>query len=177
MTTTPLTPAQHAILAKAIHTSGGKIDWFPDHIKGGARKKVLEGLFKRALITPDDDGWCIAAEGFDALGMARPAPTTASQAPQQPMPASQDEAALEADVAATEATFTRSVERTQRAPRPNTKTSRLLALLEGEGVGMDELCAASGWQPHSVRGFLANLRKTLPAICRRVKRGGAAPSS
>jgi uncharacterized protein YukJ len=29
------------------HTSG-KIDWFPDNIKGGARKKVLDGLFNRA---------------------------------------------------------------------------------------------------------------------------------
>ena len=43
---TTLTPAQHAILAKAINTSGGKIDWFPDNIKGGARKKVLDGFSK-----------------------------------------------------------------------------------------------------------------------------------
>lgn len=28
MSTTQLTPAQHAILAKAINTSGGKIEWF-----------------------------------------------------------------------------------------------------------------------------------------------------
>ena len=53
MTTTNLTPAQHAILAKAINTSSGKIDWFPDNIKGGARKKVLDGMFNRALITND----------------------------------------------------------------------------------------------------------------------------
>jgi hypothetical protein len=52
MTTTQLTPAQHAILANAIEHTGGKIDWFPDNIKGGARKKVLDGLFNRALITP-----------------------------------------------------------------------------------------------------------------------------
>ena len=38
MATIPLTPAQHAILAKAINSSAGKIDWFPDNIKGGARK-------------------------------------------------------------------------------------------------------------------------------------------
>ena len=72
MSTTNLTPAQHAILAKAINTSAGKIEWFPDHIKGGARKKVLDGLFNRALITPDGDGWRVAAEGYDALGMPRP---------------------------------------------------------------------------------------------------------
>ena len=75
MTTTQLTPAQHAILAKAINTGGGKIEWFPDHIKGGARTKVLQGMFNRALITPDSQdgkGWRVAAEGYDALGMPRP---------------------------------------------------------------------------------------------------------
>ena len=51
MTTTQLTVTQHAVLAHAIHHSDGKLDWFPDNIKGGARKKVLDGLFNRALIT------------------------------------------------------------------------------------------------------------------------------
>lgn len=73
MTTTQLTPAQHAILAHAVEHTSGKIDWFPDNIKGGARKKVLDGMFNRALITPDGEGWCVAAEGYDALGMKRPA--------------------------------------------------------------------------------------------------------
>jgi len=53
MSTTQLTPAQHAILAYALERTNGKIDWFPDNIKGGARKKVLDGLFNRALITTD----------------------------------------------------------------------------------------------------------------------------
>ena len=44
MTTTQLTPAQQAILAHAVEHTSGKIDWFPDNIKGGARKKVLDGL-------------------------------------------------------------------------------------------------------------------------------------
>ena len=69
MTSTQLTPAQHAILAKAINTSDGKIDWFPDNIKGGARKKVLDGMFNRALITTDGTDWFVSAEGYDALGM------------------------------------------------------------------------------------------------------------
>ena len=37
--TTQLSPAQHAILAHAINHTSGQIDWFPDNIKGGARKK------------------------------------------------------------------------------------------------------------------------------------------
>ena len=119
MTTTQLTPAQHAILAKAINTSGGKIEWFPDNIKGGARKKVLDGLFNRALITPDGEGWCVAAEGYDALGMKRPHinPSTfeakldaiianaeaAQDAPDATAAPQTTDAELEADVAACEA--------------------------------------------------------------------------
>ena len=72
MTTNQLTPAQHAILAYALEHTGGKIEWFPDNIKGGARKKVLDGMFNRALITPDGESWCVAADGYDALGMPRP---------------------------------------------------------------------------------------------------------
>ena len=72
MTTTQLTPAQHAILAHAVEHTSGKIDWFPDNIKGGARKKVLDGLFNRALITTDGTDWFVAAEGYDALGIPRP---------------------------------------------------------------------------------------------------------
>ena len=41
MTTSQLTPTQHAILAHAIEHTDGQIEWFPDNIKGGARKKVL----------------------------------------------------------------------------------------------------------------------------------------
>ena len=43
MTTTNLTPAQHAILAKRHQHSGGKIDWFPDNIKGGAARRCSTG--------------------------------------------------------------------------------------------------------------------------------------
>ena len=74
MTTIQLTPAQHAILAYAIEHTDGKIEWFPDNIKGGARTKVLEGLFNKALITRDSTDWFVAAEGYDALGRARPTP-------------------------------------------------------------------------------------------------------
>ena len=48
--TTQLTPAQHAILDHAHRHTEGKIEWFPDNIKGGARQKVIEcDLFKQVL--------------------------------------------------------------------------------------------------------------------------------
>ena len=51
--TTQLSASQHAILAHAIHHTEGRLNWFPDNIKGGARKKVIDALSNRALITRD----------------------------------------------------------------------------------------------------------------------------
>ncbi len=89
MTTIQLTPAQHAILAYAIEHTGGKIEWFPDNIKGGARTKVLEGLFNKALITrtaPIGSSPPRATMPWGALGRRRPpfTPTPRSRPPCRP---------------------------------------------------------------------------------------------
>lgn len=171
MTTTQLTPAQHAILAKAINTSGGKIDWFPDNIKGGARKKVLDGLFNRALITPDGEGWCVAAEGYDALGMKRPQVnaehTSKFEAKLDAIIANAEaaqydtadaDAELEAAVAQAEASFKTPV----KAPRTrdNSKQSEVIRMLQRpEGATIGQICTATGWQAHTVRGTFAGAFK------------------
>ena len=171
MTTTQLTPAQHAILAKAINTSGGKIDWFPDNIKGGARKKVLDGLFNRALITPDGEGWCVAAEGYDALGMKRPhidaEHTSKFDAKLDAIianaEAAQDDTAdadaeLESAVAQAEASFKSPV----KAPRTrdNSKQAEVIRMLKRpEGATIRQICDSTGWQAHTVRGTFAGAFK------------------
>ena len=154
MTTTQLTPAQHAILAKAINTSGGKIDWFPDNIKGGARKKVLDGMFNRALITPDGEGWCVAAEGYDALGMPRPgvnkkgigqfeANLDQIIANAEGAPAATSDPELEAAVTAAEATWVKP------RTRDNSKQAEVIRMLQRpEGATIGQICAATGWQVH-----------------------------
>ena len=151
MTTTQLTPAQHAILAKAINTSDGKIDWFPDNIKGGARKKVLDSLFNRALITPDGAGWCVAAEGYDALGMKRPEI-------KPPMP--EVDAELEQAVAAAEATWTQAPTQAKPRTRDNSKQAEVIRMLQRpEGATIGQICTATGWQAHTVRGTFAGAFK------------------
>ena len=41
-------------------------------------------------------------------------------------------------------------------PRPGSKTARILALLKRpQGVALKELLKATGWLPHSIRGFLS----------------------
>jgi hypothetical protein len=161
MTTIQLTPAQHAILAYAIEHTGGKIEWFPDNIKGGARTKVLEGLFNKALITRDgQDNYFVAAEGYDALGRARPAPTPIHPDPE-----------VEAAVSAAEANWAQErqdaakrllkvgVEGMPRT-RQNSKQAAVIQMLQRpEGATINQICAATGWQAHTVRGTFAGAFK------------------
>jgi hypothetical protein len=165
MTTTNLTPAQHAILAKAINTSSGKVDWFPDNLKGGARKKVLEGLFNRALITTDGTEWFVAAEGYDALGMPRPGvnKTGIGQfeanldqiiANAQGASAASSDPELEAFVTAAEATWAKP------RTRDNSKQAEVIRMLQRpEGATISQICTATGWQAHTVRGTFAGAFK------------------
>ncbi|SDM35913.1 Protein of unknown function [Oryzisolibacter propanilivorax] len=143
----------------------------PDNIKGGARKKVLEGMFNRALITPDGEGWCVAAEGYDALGMKRPhvnakhiskfeAKLDAIIANAE---AAQDDTAdadpeLESAVAQAEASFKTPV----KAPRTrdNSKQAEVIRMLQRpEGATIGQICTATGWQAHTVRGTFAGAFK------------------
>ena len=154
MSTMQLTPAQHAILAYALEHNAGKISWFPDNIKGGARKKVLDGLFNRALITTDGTDWFVAAEGYDAMGRERPA-----SAPLIPDPET------EAAVAAAEATWAKDANTEQPKPRTreNSKQAEVVRMLQrAEGATIPQICEATGWQAHTVRGTLAGaLKKKL----------------
>ncbi len=133
--TTQLTPAQHAILAYAHQHTDGKLVWFPDHVKGGARKKVLDGMFNRALITPLHDEWFLTAEGYDALGVPRKAPISAK--------------AIDA-----------VIEQAKPRTRDNSKQARVIAMLKRpEGATIAQICEATGWKNHTVRGTFAGAFK------------------
>ena len=165
MTTTQLTPAQHAILAHAVEHTSGKIDWFPDNIKGGARKKVLDGLFNRALITTDGTNWFVAAEGYDALGIPRPdvnrkgvgqfeANLDRIIANAEGAPAAASDPELEAAVTAAEETWVKP------RTRENSKQAEVIRMLQRpEGATIGQICTATGWQAHTVRGTFAGAFK------------------
>ena len=130
-----LTPAQHTILAHAYHHTDGKITWFPDSIKGGARKKVIDGMFNRALITPMNDDWFITAEAYDALGVPRKAPASAKA-------------------------IDEIIESAKPRTRENSKQAEVIAMLKrSEGATIVQICAATGWQQHTVRGTFAGAFK------------------
>ena len=165
MTTTQLTPAQHAILVHAVEHTSGRIDWFPDNIKGGARKKVLDGLFNRALITTEGADWFVAAEGYDALGVARPglnkkrvgqfeANLDRIIANDEAAPATANDPELEAAVTAAEATWVKP------RTRENSKQAEVIRMLQRpEGATIGQICTATGWQAHTVRGTFAGAFK------------------
>ena len=218
MSTITLTATQHAMLAHAIHHTEGRIDWFPENIKGGARQKVLQGLFNRALITPHGSDWLVAAEGYDALGCARPvacsiAPddeleatvaqveatwaqgvNTNEAVANETAPADQAEAVVietepelkadqhgnapgcddcltGTDVPATEINATQGQPLPASSPvdqplakvirtREHSKQATIIGMLQrAEGATIAQICEATGWQAHTVRGTFAGAFK------------------
>ncbi len=139
--TTTLTATQQAILAHAHQHTDGKIEWLPENIKGGARQKVLDGLFNRALITKTASNWFIAAEGYDALGVPRKSAEKAS---------------------APDLTDAPAITKTSRV-REYSKQAQMIELLKRpDGATLNQLVEATGWQSHTVRGAMAgSLKKKL----------------
>ena len=133
-----LTETQETILRHAHEHTEGKIVWFPEHIKGGARQKVLDGLFNRALITQVGDGWFVAAEGYDAINVPRKAAINSEDL---------------SDI----------VERATAKPsrmRDNSKQAQVIELLRRpEGATINQICEATGWKQHTVRGTFAGAFK------------------
>lgn len=213
MSTITLTTTQNAVLAHAIHHTEGRIDWFPDNIKGGARQKVLQGLFNRALITPHGSNWFVAAEGYDALGCARPTACNIAPDPEldaavaqaeglwaqgvdtnESAPEDQSESGDIAiktetqvdehdnapgcndclagtDVPATEINATQGQPLPASSPvdqpitkairtREHSKQATIIGMLQrAEGATIAQICEATGWQPHTVRGTFAGAFK------------------
>ena len=130
-----LSDTQKLILKRASKTADGKLTWFPNTLKGGARTKVIDALLNRALITADGTDWTMAAEGYDALGIQRPVPNN-------------DDAAQAAPATATPRT------------RENSKQAQVIAMLKRpEGATIQQICATTGWQQHTVRGTFAGAFK------------------
>ena len=108
------------------------------NIKGGARQKVIDGLFKRALITYDGKDWFLAAEGYEALGVPRKAPLSAQ--------------AIDAVIETATAVKPRT--------RDNSKQAHVIAMLKRpEGATIEQICEATQWQAHTVRGTFAGAFK------------------
>ena len=137
--TTKLTDTQTAVLQAAADEPSGRIAWFPEAVKGGARAKVLQALVTRGFAKAVGDGPRLTAAGYAAIGRTRPeAKKDALKRAEAPAP------------------------RAPRRTRENTKQAAMLALLGcPKGTTIAELVEATGWKQHSVRGTLVNMAKHL----------------
>jgi hypothetical protein len=156
-----LSNTQYDILEHAIDHPGGQIVWFPDNVKGGARQKVIQGLFNKALITRDgQDNYFVAAEGYVALGRDVPAPATTHPDPEVEAALSAAEANwAQEKQAAAQRLLKVGVEGKPRT-RQNSKQATVIQMLQRpEGATISQICAVTGWQAHTVRGTFAGAFK------------------
>lgn len=124
-----LTDAQTLILNTAIQSSDGRLSWFPDNIKGGARGKVLDSLLRQRLIQIDGDTHRATDLAYEALGLP------VHQAP-----------------VATIKVAPRTRDNTKQA-------QIIAMLQRPEGATISQIVEVTGWQPHTVRGTFAGAFK------------------
>lgn len=157
MTRTTLTETQRQVLEHAADQSDGRLT-FPDHVKGGARKKVIDGLCNKALITGVDADWFISPGGYDALGRTATALPTTHPDPDVEVALAATEAQWVAEKV--EADQQQGVVEAKPRTRENSKQATVIAMLKRpEGATIPQICEATGWQSHTVRGTFAGAFK------------------
>jgi Protein of unknown function (DUF3489) len=177
-----LNPTQTAVLTHAIDHTQGKIEWFPENIKGGARNKVIEALFKRALIIGSDGDWMVTVEGYDALGREHPSQRATNETATptgkktskatrkterkaaKPMPDATASGDGETPAPRTHENMHSEVSRGEaervRSTRQNSKQAQVIAMLKRpEGATIQQICDANEWQAHTVHGAFAGAFK------------------
>ncbi|MGO1069537.1 DUF3489 domain-containing protein [Lysobacter sp. CA199] len=150
---TNLTDSQRALILLAVETDG-RVENFPDNLKGGARTAVVRGLLLNELIVADGGGHRLTEAGWLTVGYEwRPEPPPESSAACGAVPDVGGNTVAEAGAAPAEPLAS------DAAPTSNTKQPRLdlvVSLLSRpEGATIPQVMAATNWQAHSVRGFFA----------------------
>ncbi len=170
---TKLSDTQLVILSAASQRTGRLVLPLPERLKGGAAAKVIASLAAKGLVqevdakrgepvwrdTGDGHGVTLVATdaAFQALGIE-----TAEEAPRAPHRGKKAPAATKGSAKRKAAAKT-SAGSPARKARADSKQAQLIAMLKWpKGASIEEIVAAFGWQPHTVRGAIAGaLKKKL----------------
>jgi hypothetical protein len=129
--TQKLSPTQTDVLRLATDRPDGNIEPLPPALRGGARKKVIDGLLARSLVVAQAGHYVLTDAGFAAVGCKRHIMSRK-----------------------------RNKLETVPYCRENTKQATIIKMLrQPEGATVSQIMAATGWQAHTVRGTFAGAFK------------------
>ena len=169
---TKLSDTQLVIVSAACQRDDRQVLPLPNNLKGGAANKVIQSLIAKDLVAevdagPGDQVWHtsdgdrrttlrVTDAGFAALNLEPDEVATGADGGQDIDAAAMDAAPAEQAPVAPTGPATRKV-------RAGSKQAQLIEMLKRpEGATIDEIVAAFGWQPHTVRGAIAGaLKKKL----------------
>ena len=118
-----LTKTQRTLLEAAAVKPEGLII-LPDNIKGGAAKKVINGLLSKDLAAKDDNGVMrITDTGYHSIGLEPPKPEVKEELEAEKIPV--------------------------RKIRTGTKQAKIIEMLQRpEGASINQISEICGWQNH-----------------------------
>lgn len=147
-----LSTQQTAIVQHAIAETDGEIQWFPDHIRGGAQTKMLQSLVTKDLAHRVDDRWFLTASCYELMDL--------------PVPSHLETVVIDVPV------FVKAAKTSVAKP---SKQQIIIDLLNRpEGATLSEIMTATGWQQHTVRGAISGaLKKRLGYEIESIKTSGS----
>ena len=162
----PITERQLDLITRAHCNANGLIEPLLD-LKGGAKLKMIASLAQRGLIEQAQGQWRITRAAIAIIkGEAQPEDVlpAVKGAATSPTPPLADDPELEAAVAAVEASWQQDQpDPSPKRGREHSKQALVIEMLKRpEGATIAQICEATGWQAHTVRGtFAGALKKKL----------------
>ena len=158
----PITERQLDLITRAHCDANGLIEPLLE-LKGGAKLKMIASLASRHLIEQADGQWRLTRSAIAIIkGEAKaeevlPSPVAADNATEE------DAIATTNSATPTPAPLATPASEPAPAGRSHSKQALVIEMLKRpEGVTIAQICEATGWQAHTVRGtFAGALKKKL----------------